>query len=262
LEHITAQHATAPVPDGRKTVEAIKHIACCSEELARLRRQHRRTTLDSVATGKLTAAIVAAGADPRSFAGLNLVISTTLRYNPSNGAFGSTTFDQAWSMLGLAAASQSIPLSATERLQAIHATGGGWGFVANAPAGEADSTGLALQALAAAGAHSAPAAAALGSAAICTTGAGSSNPAVRDALAFLRKVENADGGFPGFGGSTSADSTGLALQGLAAYHENPRGLSWTNVITDGSASALTLHNPVDALLGLQTLDGGFPGFGR
>jgi hypothetical protein len=92
------------------------------------------------------------------------------------------------------------------------------------------------------------------SAAICITGAGSSNPAVRAALAFLRAVENADGGFPGFGGATSADSTGLALQGLAAYRDTPRGLSWTTVITDGAASPLTLHNPVDALLGLQTAD--------
>jgi hypothetical protein len=33
------------------------------------------------------------------------------------------------------------------------------------------------------------------------------------------------------------------------------------VITDGSASALTLRNPVDALLSLQTREGGFPGFG-
>ena len=215
----------------------------------------------AAATGKLTAAIVAAGANPRSFAGLNLVISTTLRYDASTGAFGSSTFDQAWAMLGLAAAGQTIPVSATERLQAIQATGGGWGFDANAAAGEADSTGLALQALAAGGVKLDAATAKLITAAICTTGAGSSNPAVQAALAFLRKVENNDGGFPGFGGPTSADSTGLALQGLAAHGDTPRGLSWTNVITDGSASALTLRNPVDALLALQTLEGGFPGFG-
>jgi hypothetical protein len=214
----------------------------------------------AAATGKLVVGLVAAGADPRSFAGLNLVISTTLRYNSSNGAFGSTTFDQAWSILGLAAAGQTIPLSATERLQAIQAIGGGWGFSANAAAGEADSTGLALQALAAAGVQVDSPAASQRSAAICTTGAGSSNPAVRAALAFLRTVENADGGFPGFGGATSADSTGLALQGLAAYRDTPRGMSWTTVITDGAASPLTLHNPLDALLALQTVDGGFPGF--
>ncbi|MEO7911978.1 MAG: prenyltransferase/squalene oxidase repeat-containing protein [Roseiflexaceae bacterium] len=216
----------------------------------------------AAATGKLTAAIVAAGADPRSFAGLNLVISTTLRYDASTGAFGSNTFDQAWAMLGLAAVGQAIPLSATAHLQEIQATGGGWGFSANAPAGDADSTGLALQALAAGGVRPAPTTAALSNAAICTTGAGSSNPAVQAALAFLRTQESADGGFhPDFDKATSASSTGLALQGLAAYGETPRGLSWTNVITDGSSSALTLRNPVDTLLELQTLDGGFPGFG-
>ena len=215
----------------------------------------------AAATGKLMAAIVAAGADPRSFAGQNLVISTTLRYDSSTGAFGSTTFDQAWSMLGLAAAGQSIPLSATERLQAIQALGGGWGFSANAAAGDADSTGLALQALAAGGVKVNPAGKLI-TAAICTTGAGSSNPAVQAALAFLRTQQSADGGFhPDFDSTTSANSTGLALQGLAAYGDTPRGLSWTNVITDGTASALTLRNPVDALLELQTLAGGFPGFG-
>ena len=215
----------------------------------------------AAATGKLVVGMVAAGADPRSFAGLNLVISTTLRYNSSTGAFGSNTFDQAWAMLGLAAVGQSIPLSATAHLQAIRATGGGWGFIANAPAGDADSTGLALQALAAAGVRPASTTTTVSSAAICTTGAGSNNPAVLDALAFLHTQENADGGFhPDFDSATSASSTGLALQGLAAYHDTPRGLSWTNVITDGSASALTLRNPVDTLLGLQTLDGGFPGF--
>ncbi len=216
----------------------------------------------AAATGKLTAAIVAAGADPRSFAGLNLVISTTLRYDASTGAFGGTTFDQAWAMLGLAAAGQSIPLSATAHLQAIQATGGGWGFSAKAAAGDADSTGLALQALAAAGVRPAATAATLSSAVLCTTGAGSSDPAVQAALAFLHTQENADGGFhPDFNNATNASSTGLALQGLAAYHDTPRGLSWTNVITDGTASALTLHNPVDALLELQTLAGGFTVFG-
>ena len=77
-------------------------------------------------------------------------------------------------------------------------------IAANAPAGEADSTGLALQALAAGGVK-ADTAAKLSTAAICTTGAGSSNPAVQAALAFLHKVENGDGGFPGFGGSTEGD---------------------------------------------------------
>ncbi|MBC8076684.1 MAG: hypothetical protein H7Y32_11470, partial [Chloroflexales bacterium] len=106
---------------------------------------------------------------------------------------------------------------------------------------DADSSGLALQALAA-------------------VGVPSTNATVQGALAFLRRVQNGDGGFPGFDGATSASSTGLALGGLAAYNERPRSLAWTTVITDGSASRLTLHDPVDALLALQSPQGGFFGF--
>ena len=204
----------------------------------------------AAASGKLLTGLVAAGVDPRDFAGLNLVISTTLRYDRGTGGYGSSTFDQAWAMIGLAAAGQTVPLSATQRLEAIRATGGGWGFSANAAIGDADSTGLALMALAAAGNPTAA----------CTTGAGSSDPVVREALAFLQQSENGDGGFPGFDGATSPSSTGLALQGLAAYHQQPRSLTWTTVITDGSASRLTLRNPLDTLLAAQTAAGGFPGF--
>ena len=126
-------------------------------------------------------------------------------------------------------------------LTSIHATGGGWGFTASAAAADPDSTGLALQALAAAGVSRA-------------------NPAIGGAFGYLHQAQNPDGGFPGYGGTTDAGSTGLALQGLAAYGENPRSLSWTRTITDGSASRLTLHTPIDALLALQSPQGGFAGY--
>jgi phosphate:Na+ symporter len=54
-EHVTAQHAVATAPDGGKPVEIIERLARCSEELVGLRLKHRRKTLDSVASGKLTA---------------------------------------------------------------------------------------------------------------------------------------------------------------------------------------------------------------
>ena len=79
-------------------------------------------------------------------------------------------------------------------------------------------------------------------------------------MAYLHQAQNPDGGFPGYGGTTDAGSTGLALQGLAAFRENPRSLGWTRTITDGSASRLTLHTPIDALLALQSPQGGFAGY--
>jgi prenyltransferase beta subunit len=194
----------------------------------------------AAAAGKLAAAVVAAGSDPQAFGGASLPLSLTLRLEPATGSYGASTFDQAWALLGLRAAGASVPLSATANLLARAAPAGGWGFGPGDPP-DADSTGLALQALAAAGVPA-------------------TNAAVQAGLAFLRGAQNGDGGFPGFDGATSASSTGLALGGLAAYGERPRGPAWTTVITDGAESRLALHDPVDALLAQQSPRGGFAGF--
>lgn len=192
------------------------------------------------AAGKLAAGLVAAGADPRHFGGVDVVAAVENTY--ANGQYGGgTTWDQAWAIIGLAAAGEQVPISATQYLKDIQASGGGWGFTAHAANADVDSTGLALQALAAAG-------------------VGPDDAAVQAGLAFLHRVQNADGGFPGFTGATDAASSGLALQALTAYGEDPRGLQWTTIITDGSASRLTLHTPVDAVLALQSPQGGLPGF--
>jgi hypothetical protein len=52
----------------------------------------------------------------------------------------------------------------------------------------------------------------------------------------------------------------LALQGLAAYGLDPRSLGWTTWMSNGAASALTLHTAPETLLALQSPAGGFPGF--
>ena len=205
----------------------------------------------AAARGKLLAGVVALGADPQRFGGLNLVSSTTATYNAANGQYGTSVWDQSWAMIGLASAGQTIPISATQRFAAIATPGGGWGFAANDPAPDADSTGLALQALAAAERQQ--------DATYCTTGLGSRNSAVRAGIAWLRSAQNRDGGFAGFDGSTSATSTGLALQGLAAHGEVVRGLAWTTAITDSTGSLLVAQNPVDRLLRLQGVGGGSPG---
>jgi len=198
----------------------------------------------AAAAGKMAAGVVAAGGDPRDFAGQDLVAGVTSYYSSTTGAFGSTSMDQAWSMLGLAAAGETVPISATLYLEEIRASDGGWGFLpeedlwATTPV----STSLALQALAA-------------------VGVGRDSEAVKDGLAYLRAAQNGRGGItmpPDK--STDSSSTGSALQALAAYGENPKGLHWTRMVTDGSSSRLTLHNPLDALAALQSEEGGFPGF--
>ena len=194
------------------------------------------------AAGKLATGVARAGANPRNFGSVNLIAQIQDTYSAATGKYGAgATWDQAWALLGLASARGTIPPEAVTYLTGIHATGGGWGFTASAATADPDSTGLALQALAAAGVSRA-------------------NPAVDGALAYLHQAQNPDGGFPGYGGTTDAGSTGLALQGLAAFRENPRSLGWTRTITDGSASRLTLHTPIDALLALQSPQGGFAGY--
>ncbi len=194
------------------------------------------------AAGKLITGVAAAGGNPRSFGNVDLVARLVGTYSADTGQFGGgSTWDQAWAMIGLAAAGEPIPAAAVDYLAGIQATGGGWGFAANSAAADVDSTALALQALAAADAARAHA-------------------AVNAGLAFLRAAQQGDGGFPGFLGVTDAGSTGLALQALAAFSENPRGWDWRTNVDDGSASALTVHTPIAALLALQSSQGGFPGF--
>lgn len=199
----------------------------------------------AAATGKLVLGVVAAGEDPTTFAGLNLV-ETLQQYRNDEGANagsygGGSTFDQAYAILGLVAAGQPVLTETVSYLEEIRSDGGGWGFEANAAAPDADSTGLALQALAA-------------------VGAARTSEAVSEGFDFLHRAQNPDGGFPGFDGATSASTTGLALQALAAYDENPESLTWTRVVTDGTSSRLALHTPLDALLPLQSFEGGFRGF--
>jgi prenyltransferase beta subunit len=194
------------------------------------------------AAGKLAAGAVAGRANPRSFGGVDLVAAIEGFYQPATGQYGGgSVWDQSLAMLGLAAARQPIPPAATQRLISIAAAGGGWGFSANAAEADVDSTGLALQALAAAR-------------------VALDQAAVQGGLDFLHDEQNDDGGFPGFTGASDPGSTGLALQGLAAYGLSPRDLQWTTWDDDSPSSALTLRTPVETLLAMQSPAGGFPGY--
>jgi prenyltransferase beta subunit len=140
-------------------------------------------------------------------------------------------------LLGSAALSQTLPVSATAYLQAQALPGGGWEW---APGWGADTntTALALQALRAAGEPK-------------------SAPTALAGLAFLHATQNDDGGFPyapGADARSDANSTAYAVQALIALGENPAGPGW----------AVNGQTPVDFLLGLQLADGSFewqPGAG-
>ena len=194
------------------------------------------------AAGKLALTVAAAEQDPRDFGGVDLVGAISATYAITGGGFGesSSVWDQSWALLGLRAAGETIPVSATQALEAMQAESGGWGFDASADP-DVDSTALALQALAAAGR---------------TVDAES----VQAGLSWLRGVQAGDGGFPGYDGATSASSTGLALQALAAFDQSPDSPQWTGAISATTVSKLVNPTALDALLALQSPDGGFAGF--
>ncbi len=237
------------------TVDAVLALAAAGRNPVSARSSDGLTALDYLtsqaagyaaqgasAAGKLAVGVASAGLDPRAFGDIDLTQPISASYTITDGRFGGagSIWDQAWAMLGLRAAGATIPLSATAALEAMQIEGGGWGFDVTAPA-DVDSTALALQALAAAGRDS-------------------TSPVVQAGLAYLRSVQTG-GGFPGYDGLASASSTGLALQALAAFGEQPASLGWTRPIsgTDG-ASQLLRPTPLDALLALQSVDGGFAGF--
>lgn len=237
------------------TVDAVLGIVAAGDSPQQFVSGSGQTPLDYLATqadsyssagasaaGKLMAGVAAAGEDPRSFGGVDLVARLLAAYDPVTGKYGGgSTWDQAWALIGLVAAGEPVPAKAVEYLTSIQATGGGWGFTAGAGTADVDSTSLALQALAAAGVDR-------------------SDAAVADGFAFLRSTQQPDAGFPGFLGTTDAGSTGLALAALAAFGENPRSPAWTVTTSTGAGSALTVHNAIDTLLALQSPEGGFPGF--
>ena len=191
----------------------------------------------AAAAGKYLLGVLLAGGDSTTFSGLNLVLSVTNSFSLTTGRYGSSVWDQSYAILGLAAAGEPISPTQVQKLLDIAAPDGGYDFFANAAAGAADSTGLALMALQAA---EVPA----------------TNPTVQNAIAFLRKTQLADGGY-GFASPSDANSTGLAVQGLAAYGEPFSSLVYGQVITDGSASRLIVRTPADVLLNLQLADGSF-----
>lgn len=55
LERTTVRHAAAGTQAGARLTEGLEHLVRCSRELASLCALHRRTTLDSIASGKLMA---------------------------------------------------------------------------------------------------------------------------------------------------------------------------------------------------------------
>ncbi|MGZ6268124.1 MAG: hypothetical protein ACXWNR_06135, partial [Candidatus Limnocylindrales bacterium] len=107
---------------------------------------------DANKTGKAILAVVAAGGDPSSFAGRNLLARLTALYH-AGGAYGDgSTFSQSFAILALVASGQTVPSAAIAELEALQGSvDGSWTYGTSAPVaagdGDSNSTAIALMAL-------------------------------------------------------------------------------------------------------------------
>jgi hypothetical protein len=168
---------------------------------------------------KAALAAVAVGANPRCFAGVDLVAQIRAGYG--DGVYGATVFEDSLAITALAGADEPVPPAALAALRRLRGAGGYGLSLTGAGTDDADDTGMALMALRAGGAKP-------------------TDPAVRASVRWLLGQRLPGAGWGGAAGSsTVSNSTGLALRGLSAA-----GVGWPT----GAAAALR-H--------LQGSDGGF-----
>lgn len=184
---------------------------------------------DANALSRVVMALLALGADPRDFGGVDLLAALLASQDAATGQFGASLFAHAYALLALHNAGAAIPPDAIALLEAQRTTEGAWALFGESDPDAADTntTALAIQALV----------------------AGGRRDLAEGALPYLRRVQNADGGFPyqkpsAWGTDTDANSTAVVLQALLALGETP------------TAWAVSGVTPEDALLTLWDAESG------
>ncbi len=190
---------------------------------------------DAGRIGRVLLAVIQAGADPRHFAGEDLVSRLEAAYNPATGLYHRyNNFGNAIAIEALVAAGRPVPRRAIEALIDQQRANGGWGWPVDGTAVDTDTTGLVMEALAQAGVSA-------------------DLPAIKSAVTFLRQCQKADGGWGTFYVDWSnCNSTALAIRGLVAFHIDPEATVWQKEIDLGQA--LT---PVRVLLHFQEGNGAY-----
>jgi len=189
-------------------------------------------TLTAGGTARLILAIAAGGCDPREFASRDLA-ARLLGFQQPNGRYGADTSDGVVShslvLLAMTAVDEPIPGEAATWLRAQQNADGSWSPFAG-HSGDMESTSLAVQSLAAAGAHP-------------------DDAALVHAVSFVRLSQGSDAGFrPGRSAFVAmTTSTGEALQALTAAGES---LLDPHLVRSG-------QSPIEALLQRQQADGSF-----
>ncbi len=192
-------------------------------------------TIPTTALERELMVVNAAGTDPHSFAGHDLVAEILARANKKDGSFPfvpdgqGEINDTAFAILALTPvhepAAEAVIQPAADWLASQQNEDGGWPWEIKGKPSEADLTGTVIQALRAAGM--------------------ADSQAERDGLKYLREIQDPDGGFPEFAGQPESNvaSTAWAVQGIWAVGQDPE--TW---LVGG-------HEPLGFLASLQQADG-------
>lgn len=153
------------------------------------------------AAGKLLLAAVADGRRPRCFgpAGSKVDLVAMVNQYYDNGRYGESAFDQAFAMLGLAAAREKVPSKAVSLVKNRRKKHG-WNFALSTSTGDdVESTALIIQALRAAGVKS-------------------SDSSIKNGFKWMRFQRNAQEGYNNdtAGGETNANASALVIQAYDA----------------------------------------------
>ena len=227
--------AGAPADGVSEVVAALATVGAEREVRARAMRYLEKSAVARARerggyAGRITQGIVAAGHDPRAFAGADVVAILESFYDPVTGRYDNGIYANALAVLGVLAAKQQLPERAVDFIELNQCGDGGFGHEEGCLGGaDVDTTSLVVAALRAAGIRS-------------------DEASVARARAWLLSARNADGGFGARPGDrTNANSTGLAICAVVALGEDPESEPWTG----GGAG------PLAALLALRHSGGGF-----
>jgi len=183
--------------------------------------------------GSLVMAVSAAGLDPTTFGGHNLLQDLQCTYNVQTGGYNTQLFNDALAVLALPAG--ATPEKAKAFLASQQQADGGWEFQAGFGT-DTNTTALVLMAL--------------------VSSDGLTSTVKEKALAYFKLHQKPTGGFEYSApfappGDSDPNSDALVIEALLATGENPTGVAWS--ISD--------HNPVTDLLTFRYENGGF-GFNR
>lgn len=193
----------------------------------------------AAAAGKLAVGVSAAnGCYPHNaLRPSDTYLSSSGIYTGGFGAGGAGP--QSWGILGTLALSETVPAAAVTHLKSRTNADGGWSW-GGGSSSDTNGTALAIQALAAAGESL-------------------TSSTVMSGLAYLKSVQNGDGGFPYTASKTGdaksdTNSTAYIVQAIRAAGQDPMTGTWR----------ISSTNPISYLLGMQRADGSFewqPGLG-